>query len=192
MTGKRRKNVHHVWLRVCRHHSFSLGKSPQNSSNSREEIFFVFCFLFLSMFFQSQHYRCFEPNNSSFLYGKMFNGQYFGHLMQRTDSLEKTLMLGKIEGGRRTGWQRMRWLDGTNYSKDMSLSKLRGLVMTGRPGVQQSVWSQRVRHGWATELNWSCLNRYRLLGLITKLCLTLLWPHELSTGRLLCLWHPPG
>ena len=70
-------------------------------------------------------------------------------------TLEKTLILGKIEGGRRRGQQRIRWLDGITDSMDMSLNNSRSWWWTGTPGVLQSMGSQRVRHNWATELNWT-------------------------------------
>ena len=91
--------------------------------------------------------------------------QYFGYLMWRTDSFEKTLILGKIEGGRRSGQQRMRWLDLiTQWTWDWVNS--RSCWWTGRPGMLQCMGSQRVRHDWATELNWimtNCENQRDLL-----------------------------
>ena len=84
--------------------------------------------------------------------------QYFGYLIWRADSLEKTLMLGKIEGRRRRGRQRLRWLDGITNLMDMSLSRLQSWWWTGKPGVLQSVGSQRVRQNWETELNWTDLS----------------------------------
>ena len=100
--------------------------------------------------------------------------QYFGHLMWRTESLEKTLMLGKIEGRGRRGRQRMRWLDGITFSKDLSLGKLGSWWWTGRPGVLQFMGSQKVGHDWATELNWfleniHCFCRF-VFNFIMELC----------------------
>ena len=81
--------------------------------------------------------------------------QYFGHLMRRVDSLEKTLMFGGIGVRRRRGRQRMIWLDGITDSMDMSLGNFRSWWWTERRGVLQFMGLERVRHYWATELNWT-------------------------------------
>ena len=87
--------------------------------------------------------------------------QYFGHLMQRIDSFEKTLMLGKIEGRRKRGRQRMRWMPSLTWWTWVWESS-RSWWWTGKPGVIQFTESQRVRHDWVNEMNWTDFQRRHL------------------------------
>ena len=111
--------------------------------------------------------------------------QYFGYLMQWTDSFEKTLMLGKIEGRRRRGWQRMRLLDGIMDSMDMGLVDSRSWWWIGRPGVLQFMGSQRVGHNWASDLNWT-EGAYQIKDFLPVHCITFLGTVSFTYRAQLC------
>ena len=115
--------------------------------------------------------------------------QYFGHLMRRVDSLEKTLMLGGIGGKRRRGQQRMRWLDGITNLMDVSLSELRELVMDRETwcAVIHGVAKSRAQLSDWTELNWICACVLSCFRRVASL-----WPQGQQPARLRCPWHFPG
>ena len=111
---------------------------------------------------QPVHPKGFSPEYSLEQQMLKLKLQSFGHLMQRADSFEK--MLGKIEGRRRRGLQSMRWLDGITNSIERVWISFGSYWWTGRPGVLQSMCSQRVGHNWVTELNWIIVDNWHLLS----------------------------
>ena len=117
-----------------------------------------------------------EINPEYSLEGLMLKLQYFGHLMQRADSLEKTLMLGKTEGRRRRGWQRTRWMSSQTQWTWVWANSGRWW-RTGKPGVLQSMGSQRAGHDWATEQQQKLPKptpEYKLYSCICYMCLKIL------------------